>query len=242
MRLEKYGSRTIVFDCDSTLCGIEGIDELAAEHADEIRPLTDAAMAGSLPLEEIYGRRLEIIRPSRARVESLSSLYIERLVEDARATVAGLIWLGKDVRVISGGLLPPVAAVARELGIDASAVAAVDIQFDRSGEYVGYDRGSALARSGGKPVVLREWRLERPIMLVGDGATDLEARPEVDLFVAYMGVAYRPKVAIGADIVLTAPSLSPVLAIASSPEEQARLRASEFAETLERGQKLLARF
>lgn len=242
MRLEKDGSRTVVFDCDSTLCGIEGIDELAADHAEEIRPLTDAAMDGSLPLEEVYGRRLEIIRPTRSRVEGLASLYIERLVEDARSTVAALLWLGKDVRVISGGLLPPVIAVARELGIDPGAVAAVDVAFDASGNYAGYETDSKLARSGGKPEVIRGWRLQRPVMLVGDGATDLEARPEVDLFVAYMGVAYRPKVAMGADIVLTAPSLAPVLAIASSAEEQSRLRGSEFAETLERGQRLLSRF
>ena len=94
MRLEKDGSRSVVFDCDSTLSAIEGIDELAAEHADEIRGLTDAAMDGSLPLVEVYGRRLEIIRPTRQAVDDLSTLYIQRLVEDARETVAGLHWLG----------------------------------------------------------------------------------------------------------------------------------------------------
>lgn len=242
MRREKLGARTVVFDCDSTLCSIEGIDELASEKAQEIRALTDAAMDGSIPLEEVYGRRLEIIQPTRGRVADLARLYIERLVEDARETVGALLWLGKDVRVMSGGLRPPVEAVAAELGIRQDAVAAVGIEFDAQGRYAGYDTTSPLARSGGKPAVVRDWKLERPAILVGDGATDLEARSELDLFVAYMGVTYRPKVAIGADVVLTAPSLAPVLAIASNAEDRQRLVESDWAPVLERGLELLARF
>lgn len=242
LRREKLGARSVVFDCDSTLCSIEGIDELAAEKADEIRALTDAAMEGSVPLEAVYGRRLEVIQPTRQRVDELARLYVERLVEDARETVGALLWLGKDVRVMSGGLRPPVEAVALELGIPREAVAAVGIEFDSNGRYAGYEGASPLAKSGGKPTVVRDWGLEGPVILVGDGATDLEARPEVDLFVAYMGVTYRPKVAIGADVVLTAPSLAPVLAIASDAEDRRRLVDSRWAPTLERGLELLARF
>src|SRR5690606_30178134 len=102
----------------------------------------------------------------------------------------------------------------------------VGIEFDAGGGYAGFDHASPLARSGGKPVVLREWRLERPSMLVGDGATDLEGRPEVDLFVAYMGVAYRPAVAAGADVVLRDRSLAPVLALAANRDDRERLLGS----------------
>jgi hypothetical protein len=41
--------------------------------------------------------------------------------------------------------------------------------------------------------------------------TDLEARPAVDAFVAFMGVANRPTVRAAAELVITAPSLRPVL-------------------------------
>jgi phosphoserine phosphatase len=51
-------------------------------------------------------------------------------------------------------------------------------------------------------------------MLVGDGITDLEARPPADLFVAYAGVVQRPAVVEAADVVLRARSLAPVLALA----------------------------
>ncbi len=55
-------------------------------------------------------------------------------------------------------------------------------------------------------------------MLVGDGATDLEAAPLVDLFVAFAGVVERPMVAAGADIVIRAPSLAPIVPLALGGE------------------------
>src|SRR5690554_6287884 len=88
------GFASIVFDCDSTLAAIEGIDELAGDRIAEVRALTDAAMQGEIPLEDVYGRRLDIIRPDRDAVEALGRLYIARMVEDAADTVAALVWLG----------------------------------------------------------------------------------------------------------------------------------------------------
>ncbi|HEX2191538.1 MAG TPA: HAD-IB family phosphatase [Longimicrobiaceae bacterium] len=235
------GFRSVVFDCDSTLAAIEGIDELAGpEHAGPIRALTEEAMQGLVPLEEVYGRRLELIRPSRERVEALSRAYVAALVPDARETVAALLSLGKTVRVLSGGLRPPVEALARELGLGPEAVGAVGIDFDGGGAYGGFERGSPLARSGGKEIVLRAWALPRPALLVGDGATDLEARPAVDAFAAYMGAAFRPPVAAGADVVLRDPSLAPVLALAAGPADRASLAGSPWAELLRRGDALLA--
>ena len=208
--------RTVVFDCDSTLTTIEGIDELAGGHAAEVAALTDAAMRGELALEQVYGRRLEIARPTRRTVEALGRRYIDTLVPDARAVVAALLAEGVTVRIVSGGLLPAVRALAGELGLGPNDVAAVDVRFDDAGEYAGFDTASPLAGSGGKRIVLAAWRatLPGPIMLVGDGATDLEARPEVDVFVAFAGVACRENVVATADAVVYGRSLAPVLALA----------------------------
>jgi len=234
------GFASVVFDCDSTLARIEGIDELAGPFAAEISALTEAAMQGEVALEEVYGRRLAIIRPTRAQVEALGRDYVAALVPDAREVVAALLWLGKTVRILSGGVRPAVDDVARALGLPLDAVTAVGLHFAADGSYAGYDAASPVARSGGKTEVIRGWNLPRPSLLVGDGATDLEARPAVDAFAAYMGVAFRPAVAAGADFVLRGESLAPVLALAATPEERERLRASEWADVLARGEADLA--
>jgi phosphoserine phosphatase len=233
------GFRSVIFDCDSTLADIEGIDELAGSRLEEIQALTASAMEGLIPLEEVYGRRLEIIRPTRERVDAIGELYVERLVPDARETIAALTWLGKDVRVISGGLLPPVLAAASALGIAKASVAAVGIDFAADGSYAGFDATSPLARSGGKLEVIRRWRLDGPALMVGDGATDLEASQGVDAFAAYMGVAFRPAIAAKADVVLRAPSLATVLALAASRADREKLAASEWGDLLQRGDELL---
>jgi phosphoserine phosphatase len=133
-----------------------------------------------------------------------------------------------------------VEEVARALGLSADAVAAVGIDFDRDGGYAGFERASPLARSGGKEGVIRAWRLPRPALLVGDGATDLEARPAVDAFAAYMGVAFRPAVAAGADFVLRDESLAAVLSLAADDADRERLRGGRWADLLARGDAALA--
>ena len=49
-----YG--TIVFDCDSTLSSIEGIEYLARDHREEVRALTRKAMEGELQIGRTAGR------------------------------------------------------------------------------------------------------------------------------------------------------------------------------------------
>jgi phosphoserine phosphatase len=216
---ERYGS--VVFDCDSTLSAIEGIDELAGSRRAEIERLTQSAMLGEIPLEAVYGRRLDRIRPTRAQVEALGQRYIAALVPDAHAVIAALRSEGVAVRVMSGGLLPAVVTLAAHLGISAADVGAVDIYFDRAGAFTGFDEASPLARGRGKLDLMSAWRRElpRPIMFVGDGATDLEAAPAADLFVAFAGIGDRPAVTAAADVVVRAHSLAPILALALGDAE-----------------------
>jgi phosphoserine phosphatase len=211
-----YG--TVVFDCDSTLSEIEGIEELAREHRDEVARLTARAMDGELPLEEAYGARLDLIRPNREAVLAVADLYLRRAVPGARALVGALRALEKRVVVVSGGLLPAVLPFARALGVEGEdSVHAVDVRFDGSGAYLDFDRDSPLARSGGKVPVLRSIVAREGagrVAFIGDGATDLEAAGEVDRFVAFGGVAPRAAVleaarvrVLEADLAALAPHL-----------------------------------
>jgi phosphoserine phosphatase len=227
-----------VFDCDSTIVGMEGIDRLA-EGSSEVAELTAAAMAGAIQLEDVYGRRLAIVKPSRASVLALAAAYERALVPDARAVIRALHAEGIAVFLVSGGLRPAVERLAQSLGIAPERVAAVDIHFDESGDYADFDGASPLTRSGGKREVLERWTppLERPIWLVGDGMTDLEAKAASDAFIVFAGVVRHEAVVAQADVVVTSPSLAPVLALALgdlAPEQ------AEAREVYERGVKLLA--
>lgn len=95
----------VAFDCDSTLSRLEGIDELAVRvgRAHEIVPLTQAAMDGRMTLEEVYARRMEILRPNRQDVSWLGQRYADTIVEGALQAIGRLSASGAAVYVVSGG-------------------------------------------------------------------------------------------------------------------------------------------
>jgi phosphoserine phosphatase len=194
--------KIICLDCDSTLSAIEGIDELARVRGPEVyarvEEQTREAMDGKIPVEAVFGRRLELIRPSRADVAAVARQYIEQIEPTARATLAQLQAGGWTPVIVSGGFRPVIAPLAAYLGI--SRIEAVDLHFDSSGNYAGYDERYPTTRSGGKPEIVRALKSElRParVVAVGDGVSDLETKPDVDLFVGFGGYVERPKVKAG---------------------------------------------
>ncbi len=219
----------IFFDCDSTLTTVEGIDVLAknAGKLDRIRPLTEAAMNGEIELEAVYGKRLAAINPTRSQVTAIREEYKGAVVEDARQLISALTYLGHEVYIISGGLLEPVREFGVFLGVPASHIRAVAVDYDHlSGDwwlgdqaqqnYLTHQQG-ALTVSDGKAEVVRQLLGEKSgrSLLVGDGVSDLRAQGEVDLFVGYGGVFARDKVIEQAPVSIHSASLAPLLLIAS---------------------------
>lgn len=196
-------TKLICFDCDSTLSGIEGIDELARARGPElfaaIERMTRDAMDGAVPLEDVFRRRLELIRPSRAEVEAVGQLYVREVEPTASATIAELRRRGWTPVIVSGGFVPAIAPLAAFLGI--GRVEAVDVQFDAAGRYAGFDAAHPAARRGGKPEIvtrlIAEFGAERSVT-VGDGTSDLETVKVVDLFVGFGRYADRAAVREGA--------------------------------------------
>lgn len=221
--------REVVFDCDSTLATIEGIDELAGGLSTELAALTDRAMAGAVPLEDVFGARLELVRPTRAALEALGRRYVDTLVPGARELLAALGAAGVGVRILSGGLAPAVRPLGAALGIGPERVHAVEIELDADGAYAGFDPATPLACAGGKPRVLAAVGLARPAALVGDGATDLEAAlaGAVDRFIAYGGVVERPSVHAAAAVRSNARDLRALAPLLLSAEQRAALAGGE---------------
>lgn len=204
-RLSPGGFRSVVLDVDSTVSGIEGIDWLAARRGDviarRVADLTNRAMQGGVPLEDIYGLRLNEIRPRREELDELARAYVHALAPGAVETVAHLRQAGVQVVLVSGGLRHALLRMTLHLGLSPGDVHAVSLRFDAGGAYHGYDVTSPLTTADGKRRVVSDLHLEGPVLAAGDGATDLAMYDVVDLFVAYTGFVTRPNVVERADIV-----------------------------------------
>jgi phosphoserine phosphatase len=201
--------RTVVFDADSTLVGIEGIDWLAGlrppEVAAQIARRTEEAMSGALPLERVYGERLAAVAPTADELEQLGRAYVAATAPGARECVASLHGAGVRVLIVSGGLRPPLLALATYLGVAAVDVHGVEVSHAADGAYTGFDTASLLAQQHGKAALVklleRSHGVARPLVAVGDGSTDAAMRTAgvADAFVAYTGFVTRESVVRTAD-------------------------------------------
>lgn len=195
--------KLVIFDCDSTLSAIEGIDELARLRGPqvyaEVEAQTTAAMEGKIPVESVFGRRLAVIKPRQEDAAAIGRQYIEQVEPTAAATITTLRAAGWTPIILSGGFRQCIAPLAAHLGIER--VEAVDLHFDAAGGYTGFDGLFPTTRSGGKPECVARLKQElKPArtVMVGDGVSDLEAKGEVDLFVGFGRYTERAKVKVGA--------------------------------------------
>ena len=195
--------QTVIFDVDSTLAAIEGIDWLAAlrgaEVARECEELTARAMAGEMPLEAVYTRRLERIRPTAAELLQLANAYQHAIEPGARELIFELHAARVHVHLLSGGLRPSIIPLALQLGVAADRVHAVSLAQDANGTFSLLDGEQPLATQQGKPLTVQRLQLRTPVAMVGDGSTDAAVRGVVDRFFAYTRVARREKVVAVAD-------------------------------------------
>jgi len=189
-----YDVEYVLFDCDSTLSSLEGIDELAKQIGvyEQLAPLTQAAMEGKVKLDDIYKQRLELIQPDKQAIDWVAQRYVETMVSDAYVVIEKLLKANKQVHIISGGLRQAILPLAKKLNIAETNVHAVDVYFDSNETYTGSDEQSPFARSGGKAVVSQQIIGESgKAVLIGDGVTDLEARNERIHFIGFGGIVVR---------------------------------------------------
>lgn len=200
--------KLLFIDCDSTLSSIEGIDELARlaspDLFGEVVALTNAAMNGEVAIGDVFKRRLEILRPDREMIDKVARLYLETLVPGVRDFLALAVKEGWLPVILSGGFAPAIRPLARALGI--RHVEAVPLSTDENGNYAGYDETYPTTRNFGKNEIIRLWKtalLPQMVVMIGDGISDLETKPDVDLMIGFGGVVAREKVKEDADIWLT---------------------------------------
>ncbi|XP_065335814.1 phosphoserine phosphatase [Cloeon dipterum] len=189
----------VCFDVDSTVCQDEGIDELAkfCGRYNEVSKLTKEAMTGKLEFKEALRQRLGIIRPSLNQMRDLIRTRPPNLTPGVRELVAELQHRKIPVYLISGGFRGLVGPVALELNIPLQNIYANRLKFFLNGDYAGFDEEEPTCRSGGKGEVIRFLKAKNDysnVVLIGDGATDLEACPPADAFIGFGGNVIREEV------------------------------------------------
>lgn len=195
-------------DCDSTLSRIEGIDELARARGSEIFAqvvaLTNAAMNGEIPIAEVFPRRMALIRPDQSLCHEIGNLYIKTLVPGVVEMIQEVKNAGWLPVILSGGFAPLIRPLASHLGIHH--VEAVPLYFHDDGSYKGFGDDYPTTRNLGKNEIIREWKnamLPECCIMMGDGISDLETKPDVDAFIGFGGVVTRAKVEAGSDYWVT---------------------------------------
>jgi phosphoserine phosphatase len=248
------GFQRVVFDCDSTLVTVEGIDELARlkGQAEFIAKLTGDAMDGKISLEEVYAKRLELLQPTRAELAEVGRIYRRTLVPQAAEVVAALQQVGVEVFIVSGGLKAAVLDLAEFLHVPASRVHAVAVELDAlQGKWWDYMRHqytgnpdekyfafapTPLAESSGKSAVLKNIVADgKRVMMVGDGSTDLVTKDVVKLFVGFGGVEPRPGIMEGADVFVGEAGLASLLPIALSSHKADKLSDTPLWDIFQQG-------
>ncbi|TDH67296.1 hypothetical protein CCR75_000720 [Bremia lactucae] len=164
------------------------------------------AMNGNVKFEKALAARLGIIKPSRQDFQSCLKQNPPKFTPGIKKLIKTLQDKGIAVFFVSGGFRLMIEPIAEEVGIPFSSIYANTIFFDDDGNYSGFDDAELTSRDGGKAqavrVIKRIHGFEK-IAVVGDGVTDLQARPPADIMVGFGGVVTRDVVKKEADLFIT---------------------------------------
>ncbi len=202
----------LISDMDSTLIGIECIDEIADYLGvkPEVAAITEAAMRGEIDFAESLTRRVALLAGLEATV--LERVYEERLFLNpgAEALVAGLHERGIRMALVSGGFTFFTDRLVARLGIDHALANRLEI--DASGRLTGRILGRIVDARGKADFLESLCReLDRPLeasVAIGDGANDLPMMARAGLSIAYHA---KPAVRARADCALNLAGLDAVL-------------------------------
>ncbi|GAB1606202.1 hypothetical protein Ahia01_000902600 [Argonauta hians] len=186
----------VCFDVDSTVIKDEAIDELAkfCGVGEQVSKSTQQAMGGKMSFQEALKTRLDIIKPSKHTLHNYLDSNPPKLTDGIKELVHILQEKKIDVYLISGGFLVIIETIAKHLNIPKDHIHANILYFDAEGNYGSFDTNQPTSRNGGKAEVIQHLKSKhhyKNVVMIGDGATDMEACPPADLFIGFGGNVVR---------------------------------------------------
>lgn len=220
----------ICFDCDGTLTAIEGINELAryVNAQEKVEALTTIAMSETGINPHIYEERLKLVVPSQDHLMTLAHEYFENRAPDLIDVITIFQRLQKKIFIISAGLNPAVKIFGEKLSIPTENIFAVDLIFDKKGQYQHYDHQSPLIHNDGKRLIIKQLKQHYPELIhIGDGLNDVATSDIVRRFIGYGGFYYREHIAALCKYYIRAKSIAALLPLSLTHDEYISLTVDE---------------
>lgn len=203
--------KNIIFDFDSTLVSIEGLDVIARRKGifNEVEKITHSGMSGRMPFSKSLRLRWQMIEPSVNDLKYLIKAYRRALDKDAKQIVSQFIKQGAEVFIVTGGIKDAIIPVGKTLGIEESHIFAVCTKI-WGGQLV-MDENCLMTTDAGKTIVVDLIKKTGPTIVIGDGMTDFIAGKHAELFIGFGGVVERTAVKNLSDYYVSERSLLKVL-------------------------------
>jgi phosphoserine phosphatase len=166
---------------------------------EEVSAWTAKAMNGGVKFEDALAARLQILQPSRQDIDACLTNHPFKLTPGIQDLIRTLQERSIHVYLVSGGFRQMIEPVAARLDIPVDRIYANRILFDESNnyQYCGFDAAEPTSADQGKPKALRLIKQKgnyNTMVMVGDGATDAQAKPPADSFIGFGGVVEREAV------------------------------------------------
>jgi len=199
----------VCFDVDSTVVNEEGIDVLAdyLGQGEAVANLTKQAMEGGMKFQDALAARLQLLQPAKASIEDCLRERPLELTSGVAELISTFHDAGKDVYLVSGGFRIMIEPLAEILNIPKTNIVANTIFFDEEGKYKGFDAEEPTSQDMGKPKALQQIQDAninyKTMVMIGDGATDAQAKPPAAAFIGFGGVVVRETVKAQSDWFVT---------------------------------------
>lgn len=178
MSKDKY----FIIDFDSTFTQVEALDELGAislqNHPErerileQVKQITDSAMAGSSSFAEGLAKRLELLQAHQSHLPLLINRLKERVSESIRRNRDFLQEYADQILIVSSGFKEFITPIVTEYGIKEENIYANTFHVDAQGNLTGFDKENLLSLDKGKIKLLEQLALPGDVYVLGDGYTD----------------------------------------------------------------------
>ncbi len=203
--------KSIIFDFDSTIVSIEGLEFLAevslANNPNKeiifkkIKRITNLSMNGKIKFDKSLSERVNMLSPTRSQALQAGTQIAKLISKSFLKNKKFFSKYAENIYVISGGFEELIIPSTEKLGILKNKVFANQFIFNDHDKVIGLDSSRLTSKHLGKVKQLKALHLPIPAVIIGDGYTDYEVKERgvVQDFIVYTEHAKRDNVVQNAD-------------------------------------------